>query len=133
MIALDDCVLAWLRGLCDLPVGYCEFPADQDCYEFDPSPTQETVYQYRAGGGMFGYAYELYLRVRPRDAADRMDAARRLSEVAQAVTGRSFPEAPDGCVWSDHQLTERPGLHAAYDDGREELRLVARITYIERS
>lgn len=133
MIRLDECVLAWLRGICDLPVGYCEFAADQDCYELNPSPVQETVYRYRAGGGMFGYTYELYLRVRPADAAARMEAARRMADVAQAVSGRSFPDAPEGCVWSDHQLTERPGLLSVYDDGREELRLVARLTYIERS
>ena len=133
MIRLDESVLAWLRGQCDLPVGYCEFPADADCYEFAPSPVQETVYQYRAGGGMFGYTYELFLRVRPPDAAARMEAARRMSDVAQAISARSFPEAPDGCWWSDHQLTERPALLTATDDGLEVLRLVARITYIERS
>lgn len=133
MIRLDESVLAWLRGQCDLPVGYCEFPADADCYEFAPSPVQETVYQYRAGGGMFGYTYELFLRVRPLDAAARMEAARRMSDVAQAISARSFPEAPDGCWWSDHQLTERPALLTATDDGLEVLRLVARVTYIERS
>ena len=133
MIRLDECVLAWLRDACDLPVGYCEFPSDQDCYEFGPSPVQETVREYRAGGGMYAYTYELYLRVRPHDAAARMGAARRMADVAQAISERRFPEAPDGCWWSDHQITERPGLHMTYDDGREELRLVARITYIERS
>ena len=133
MIALDDCVLAWLRKTCGLPVGYCEYPADQDCHEFDPLPVQETVYSYRAGGGQYAYTYELYLRTRPADAAGRMDAMRLMSGVAQAISDRAFPEAPEGCVWCDHQLTERPALHAAYDDGREELRLVARITYIERS
>ena len=133
MIRLDESVLAWLRGQCDLPVGYCELPADADCYEFAPSPVQETVYQYRAGGGMFGYTYELFLRVRPLDAAARMEAARRMSDVAQAISARSFPEAPDGCWWSDHQLTERPALLTATDDGLEVLRLVARVTSIERS
>lgn len=132
MIDLDECVLAWLRQECDLPVGYCEFPSDEDCYEFDPSPVQETAYQYRAGGGMFGYTYELFLRVRPQDAAARMAAARRLADVAALIAARKFPDAPEGCVWSDHQVTQRPALHAAYDDGREELRLVARIRYIER-
>ena len=133
MIRLDGCVLEWLRGACALPVGYCEFPADEGCLALMPSPVQEEVYRYRAGGGMFGYTYELFLRTRPRDAADRMEAVAALADVAQAIADRSFPEAPEGCVWSDHQLTERPALHASYDDGREELRLVARITYIERS
>lgn len=133
MISLDECLLAWLRDVCDMPVGYCEFPSEEGCYELDPSPVHEPVRLYRAGGGTYAYTYELYLRVRPADAADRLEAVRSLSAVAQKISGRAFPEAPDGCWWVDHQLTERPGLHAAYDDGREVLRLVARITYIERS
>lgn len=133
MIQLDDCVLEWLRDTCDLPVGYCEFPTDEGCYEFSPSPTQEVAATYRAGGGRFGYTYELYLRERPLDASARRVAVRRLAEVAQTISARSFPDAPDGCVWVGHQVTERPALFATYDDGREEYRLVARISYIERS
>lgn len=133
MIDLDECVLSWLRGLCGLPVGYCEFPSDEGCYELAPSPVHEPVRLYRAGGGTYAYTYELYLRVRPLDASGRMAAVRSMASVAQAISNREFPEAPDGCWWVDHQLTERPALHAVYDDGREVLRLVARVTYIERS
>lgn|GEM_PF-5827530 len=133
MIALDENVLAWLRGVMDVPVGLYEYPADEGTAAFSPAPVHEAVSSYRAGGGTFGYAYEVFYRVRPRDASERMEAAAVLAALCAEVDSRSFPEAPERCVWLGHQVTQRPALYAESDDGREVYRAVFRITYIELS
>ena len=98
-----------------------------------PAPVHEAVSAYKAGGGTFGYSYEVLYRVRPKDASERMAAARVLSALCSAIEARSFPEQPEGCVWLRHETTQRPALYEEYDDGRETYRIVARITYIEMS
>lgn len=133
MIALDGCVLGWLRGIMEVPVGLCEFPSEQDCAAFYPSPIHESISAYKAGGGIFGYAYEVCLRVRPKDAAARMGAVEALAAVCGRISARGFPEQPGGCVWLGHEITQRPAIREAYDDGREVYRAAARITYIELS
>lgn len=133
MMALDACVLAWLRGVLDVPVGLYEFPSDQGCAAFSPSPVHEAVSAYRAGGGTYAYTYEVHLRVRPKDAEGRMAAAGALGALCARISSRGFPEPPPGCAWLRHEVLQRPALHEAYDDGRETYRAVARITYIESS
>jgi len=133
MIALDENVLAWLRDSLGVQVGLYEYPSDEGSAAFSPSPVHEAVRAYRAGGGIYGYTYEVRYRVRPRDASGRMDAAAVLAALCAAVDARSFPEAPEGCAWLGHETTQRPGLFEEYDDGREVYRAVFRITYIELS
>ena len=133
MIALDQCTLAWLRDAMDVPVGLYEFPGDQDCAAFSPSPIHEMLGAYKAGGGTYAYTYEVHLRVRPKDAADRAAAVQALHAVCSGIAAREFPLQPAGCVWLGHEVTQRPTLFEVYDDGLETYRIVARITYIELS
>lgn len=133
MIKLDRATLAWARDVADVPVGLYVFPSDQDCMALVPSPVHEQLAAYKAGGGTFAYTFELHLRVRPEDGDARMAAADSLQAVVEAVQDRDLPEAPEGCVWVRSDVTQAPGLFQAYDDGREVYRLVARLTYIERS
>ena len=133
MIALDQCVLAWLRDAMDVPVGLYEHPADDGCAAFSPSPIHEVLGTYKAGGGTYAYTYEVHLRVRPKDAAERAAAVQALHSVCSRIAARGFPRQPAGCVWLGHEVTQRPALYEVYDDGRETYRIVARITYIELS
>ena len=133
MIKLDRTTLAWARGVADVPVGLYVFPSEEDCMALVPSPVHEQLSAYRAGGGTFAYTFELHLRVRPEDGEARMAAAESLQAVVEAVQDRDFPEAPDGLAWVRADVTQAPSLYQAYDAGREVYRLVARLTYIERS
>ena len=136
MVDLTQETLEWAQNLLgDIPCRVGEFSNLTTSAQLLPAPVQSTVSRYLAGGGIFQYGYEIYLRVLPEDGAGRMSAARTLATVAaaaEAQTEMSYPVAPHGVTWYGHEITASPSKVGIDESGREVWSLTGIITYIER-
>jgi len=128
-------VESWVEGiLSPVPVAVGEFSTIAEVSaQIQPAPTQAVVRRYLAGGGVYQYGWELYLRCHPSDERGRIDAMGELAKVADAIDRRGYPEAPDGVTWYAHEVTARPNKFSTNEDGTEDYQMIAVLTYIERS
>lgn len=131
--AAQQCIAAQVTAMVDeligddLPVAYGRFPtlaADAACVR--AAPGDPVVRRYAAGGGIYRFAWEVYLRSIVRSDGESLDALNRL----QALQGKLASTLPGGDTsWVGQEVTNLPALYDIDDDGNETCYLSAQTTY----
>jgi len=101
--------------------------------QIQPAPTQAVVRRYLAGGGVYQYGWELYLRCHPSDERGRIDAMGELAKVADAIDRRGYRRRPTESPGTRTRSPARPNKFSTNEDGTEDYQMIAVLTYIERS
>jgi len=130
-------LLTWVEGhdaLAPLPVGLEDFPVDdRDAVMLSLLSGDPVVKRYKSGGYIAAQQFQLILRTHLTDTAARLDAMRRMSDVASSIEDSgTWPVAPDS--YDYHMLTVRtaPVPVAVDDSGARDYQLTMELAYRQR-
>lgn len=132
MRSMAEATRAWVESVTGVETAYGELPARGQGCMVKVGAGDPVVRAYKAGGGVYRFYYEVYLRVLPRSEGERLDGLETLDAVFQAIEAHGFPEADD-VVWTAHTCTAMPTLYRTEADGAETYQLTANMEWIERS
>lgn len=126
-------VTEWVRGAVGpgVETRYGELAGPGDCCEVKAAPASPAVRRYASGGGVYRFAYEVYLRVRPLGEGGRLDGLAALSGLAARVEAGEVPGC--GIEWASHAVKSLPCLFRAEQGGEAVYQMAAELTYIVRS
>jgi len=130
---IAEALVDWIGELLGVPTTFGEFPrGDHDSAMVKASPGDPVVSYYHAGGGVYKFPYEVYLRTFSRDEDDRISGIERLNRVLAAIERHEVPDVEDA-IFSGHTCTQMPNLFRTESNGATTYQLTAYLTYIERS
>lgn len=107
--AISAALPGWVESVTGVRARYGEFPPGVPAVEVVASGGDPLVTGYRSGGGIYSYAYEVYLKTSGATEPQRVDGIEVLGLLQSAVAGCSFPPAEAAFV--AHEVTNAPHLY----------------------
>ncbi len=107
--ALSDAVPDWVQTVTGVSARYGEFPKGTPAIEVVASGGDPLVTGYRSGGGIYAYAYEVYLKASGTTEAQRLDGIKVLGLLQSEIISHAFPPADVHFV--AHEVTNAPHLY----------------------
>lgn len=132
-MSVPEIVTQWVGQALGVPTEYGEFPAGAGTRAMvKAAPGDPVVKRYANGGGVFRFAYEVYLLVPGATEGARVGGVELLKAMCDRVAvGREAPGGEGAPTWWGHDVTTLPNLFSR--DGNQSIyQAVLSIAYIER-
>lgn len=124
-------VTDWVGSVVGVPTAYGEMPPVKGPRAMvKASPVEPLVRGYASGGGVYRFAYEVYLMVSASAEEKRLDGMATLGRLFEAVEARLVPD--DGREYTSHEVTNLPSLYAEGPGTETVYQLTAQLTYLVR-
>lgn len=132
-MSVPEIVTQWVGQALGVPTEYGEFPPEPgERAMVKAAPGDPVVKRYANGGGVFRFAYEVYLLVPGATEGARVGGVDRLRAMCDRITaGREAPGGDGAPTWWGHDVTTLPNLFSC--DGNQSIyQAAATLAYIER-